>query len=165
MAEPRVRIYLSRFRTEKQKELLKLLNDKKLQTEVNTIIGKEINVFVPKKRGALRRSMTATPETISWGKGLPYARYQYNGQVYGPNFPIIKGGRIVAWRSRKGMKKYPTGRELGVPGVWKGWKFGYTKSQSHHHWDRYFTYKPKQRANLKITRILKRECKRRGLNK
>lgn len=159
----RVRIFLSRFRTDKQKKLMKLLNDKKIQIEANTIVAKEINVFVPKKRGALRRSMSVTPESISWGKGLPYARYQYNGQVYGPNFPIIKSGRIVAWRSRKGMKKHPMNRELGVPGEWKGWKFGYTKHLSHHHWDREFRYRPKQRANLAVTRMLQRECKLRGL--
>lgn len=44
----------------------------------------------------------------------PYAHYQYYGQVYGPSFPIFEddSGVPTKWRSRKGIKKHPTGREL-----------------------------------------------------
>lgn len=159
-----VRIFLSRFRTEKQKKLLALLNDKDIKIKVNTIVKDAINEnFVPMKTGALRKSANVTPESISWGKGLKYAGYQYRGVVYGPNHPIIRANRIVGWYSTPGMTKHPTGRELGVPGYWMGWRFGYTTSGTHHHWDRYFRYMPKLKANLEITRMLKRECKKRGL--
>lgn len=160
---PTVNIQLERFRTKKQQKLLAMLDDKSVQKQCNTIIKDAINQFVPKKSGALRRSAIVTYKSITWGRGLPYAHYQYEGEVYGPNIPIIKEGTIVGWRSIPGMQKYPTGRELGIPGEWMGWKFGYTTPGTHHHWDEYFKYAPKQKANLEITRLLKRECKNRGL--
>lgn len=155
---------VEQFRTKKQKKLLEMLNDKNVKAEVNVRIKDAINRFVPRKSGALRASARAYPDYISWGEGLAqYARYQYYGEVYGPNRPIIRQGRIVGWFSTPGRPKYPTGRELGIPGYWKGWRFGYTTKGTHHHWDRYFTYFPKMKTNLEITRYLKRECKRRGL--
>ena len=182
MANPRITIQLDRFRTAKQQKLLKLLNDKEIRKEVNERIKDSINEFVPMKSGALRKSARVTANTISWGTGLKYARYQYFGEVYGPNYPIVQngtlsgffraggkrypifsGGTITGWYSIPGMKKHPTGRELGVPGFWRGWRFGYTTPGTHHHWDQYYKYLPKLRTNLEITRLLKKECKNRGL--
>ena len=158
-----VKIELDKFRTKRQQQLLKLLNDPKVQKRINQYIADAIKPFVPKKSGKLRRSVIVGPKSISWGRGLKYAHYQYEGEVYGPNHPIIKRGTIVGWYSTPGMTKYPTGRELGVPGEWRGWKFGYTTSGTRHHWDRAFTYQVKLKANQEITRYLKRECKSRGL--
>lgn len=160
-----VEIKLERFRTEKQQKLLQMLNDDNVRVEINTRIKDAINKFVPKKSGALRASANVYPDKITWGEGLKYARYQYGGEVYGPNHPIIRNGKIVGWYSTPGMQKYPTGRELGIPGYWKGWRFGYTTKGTHHHWDQYFRYFPKMKANLEITRYLKKECKKRGLKK
>ena len=175
---PVVTVDVSHFRTKKQQQLLAMLNDKGVKTKCNEMILKTINDFVPMKTGALRKSGRATSEFIIWGEGLEYARYQYGGEVYGPNLPGLENGS-PAWRSRKGKPKHPMGRELGVPGFallrpkWqKGgqpysglvlYKFGYTTPGTHHHWDRYFTYAPKMKTNLEITRYLKAECKRRGL--
>lgn len=179
-----VNIQLERFRTDKQQELLKLLNDKKVQKQVNVYIKDAINEFVPMKSGALRRSAIVTHKSITWGRGLKYARYQYYGEVYGPNYPIVQGGTlsgffrvggkrypvfnggtITGWYSIPDMKKHPTGRELGVPGMWRGWRFGYTTPGTHHHWDNEFKYQVKLKTNQEITRYLKRECKERGLKK
>lgn len=178
--QPVVRIFLNRFRTNKQRELLAMLNDKSVKLQVNEIIKDGMNEFVPMKTGALRASADVTPETISWGKGLKYGRYQYKGEVYGPNFPGAINGS-PEWRSPKGQgSKYPTGREIGSfngvlllrPRWQKGepkvteplpYKFGYTTPGTKHHWDRLFTYQPKMKANLEVTRLLKRECKKRGL--
>ena len=160
-----VNIQLERFRTDKQQELPKLLNDKKVQKQVNVYIKDAINEFVPMKSGALRRSAVATHKSITWGRGLKYARYQYYGEVYGPNYPITRGGTIIGWYSKPGVKKHPTGRELGVPGMWRGWRFGYTTPGTHHHWDNEFKYQVKLKTNQEITRYLKRECKERGLKK
>lgn len=178
-----VRFFVKRFRTKKQQQLLALLNDKDIKVQANTIIKDAINEFVPMKSGALRASADVTPESISWGKGLKYAGYQYRGVVYGPNLPGLEDGS-PAWRSRKGQTKHPTGRELGKAGSatlrvrWKKeggqylrpnpgetatYTFGYTTSGTHHHWDKYFRYLPKLKANIEITRMLKRECKSRGL--
>lgn len=158
-----VKIEVSKFRTKRQQELLKMLNDPKVQKQVNTYIADAITPFVPMKSGRLRRSRIVGPKSISWGRGLKYAHYQYAGEVYGPNFPIIKGGNIVGWYSTPGMKKHPTGRELGIPGEWMGWTFGYTTPGTQHHWDKAFTYQVKLKTNQEVTRYLKRECKRRGL--
>ena len=160
-----ISITLDKFRTKKQQALLKMLNDEDVLVNVNTRIKDAINKFVPKKSGALRESAVVTKDSITWGKGLKYAHYQYMGEVYGPNYPIMNNGKIVGWYSKRGVAKSPTGRELGRPGYWKGWRFGYTTRGTHHHWDQYFRYLPKLKTNIEITRYLKKECKRRGLNK
>lgn len=161
MADGLLTIDTIRFRTDKQKELLQMLNDDRIKTNINLRIKNDINRFVPKKSGHLRRSARVTPDAIVWS--TPYAHYQYMGEVYGPNHPIIRNRTIVGWYSTPGRKKEPTGRELGVPGYWMGWRFGYTTPGTHHHWDQYFTYYVKMKTNQKITRYLKAECKRRGL--
>ena len=43
-------------------------------------------------------------------QNTPYARYQYYGEVYGPNYPIFEGDNIVGYYSPP--KKHPTGKEL-----------------------------------------------------
>lgn len=40
----------------------------------------------------------------------PYAHYQYEGEVYGPNYPIKDQGIIVGWYSPP--HKTPTGKKL-----------------------------------------------------
>lgn len=68
--------------------------------------------FTPRITGQLIRSATLGT-VIGSGKivyNAPYARYQYYGIVYGPNFPVIEDGKIVGWKSPK--KKYPTNRKL-----------------------------------------------------
>ena len=158
-----IKIEVQKFRTTKQEELLKLLNDKQVRKQINTLIKDAINPFVPMKSGALRRSAIVTHLSITWGRGLKYGRYQYYGEVYGPNYPIVRDGAIVGWYSKPGVKKHPTGRELGVPGEWRGWRFGYTTPGTQHHWDKKFTYEVKLKTNQEITRYLKKECKKRGL--
>ena len=51
------------------------------------------------------------------GSGLvvyntPYAHYQNEGIVYGPNIPIHDGEVLVGFFSPPGRRKYPTDREL-----------------------------------------------------
>lgn len=160
-----IKISTENFRTTKQQKLIAMLNDKAVQKEANKYIKDAITPFVPMKSGALRRSAIVTHKSISWGRGLKYAHYQYMGEVYGPNLPIVRNGTIIGWYSIPGSQKHPTGRELGIPGEWMGWKFGYTTPGTKHHWDNAFKYQVKMKANQEITRYLKRECKRRGLSK
>ena len=44
----------------------------------------------------------------------PYAHYQYMGEVYGPNIPIIdpETGVLMGWFSPPGRPKHPTGEKL-----------------------------------------------------
>lgn len=167
-----IEVDITGFRTKKQKALIELLQDKRVQKQANEILAKYVNHFVPMRNGDLRRSAKATADTISWGEGLskPYAIYQYNGQIFGPNFPIIRGGRIVGWYSRRGEKKHPTGRMMGpyrMGNSWLGYDFGYTTPGTGHHWDEKFnkSIRWKAQAGIEITRFLKKECKRRGLKR
>lgn len=68
--------------------------------------------YTPMRTGALIRSATLGTKI---GSGhivynSPYARYQYYGEIYGPNIPIYKDGELMGWFSPP--KKRPTGREI-----------------------------------------------------
>lgn len=68
--------------------------------------------YTPFLSGALIKSATIGT-VIGSGtikQNTPYARYQYYGEVYGPNIPIIKDGVLEGFYSPP--KKSPTGREL-----------------------------------------------------
>lgn len=70
--------------------------------------------YTPFLNGVLEKSATLST-VIGSGEvrqNTPYARYQYYGQVYGPNIPIHEGGLVVGYFSPKGQKKHPTGRPL-----------------------------------------------------
>lgn len=80
-------------------------------------LKKKCDPYVPMLSGNLAESATIYPsgdeEGLHYGgAGIPYAHYQYYGEVYGPNFPIYEDGVIVGWRSRKNEKKHPMGRKL-----------------------------------------------------
>lgn len=168
---------VSKLRTDKQKELLKTLNDDKVKIKVNTYIAKAMNEFVPKKSGALRRSVKVTPDSISWT--APYAHYQWKGEVWGPNFPIIglkENGSIgvLDWRSKS--PKHPTGRKLGQPGTWnpekEDWNhdevlldyvFGYTTPETLDHWNEQYTGELKAITDQKITDYLGKELAKRKI--
>lgn len=163
-ADGYIKISVDIGKTALQKKLLAIMSDRHSKEEVHKELGEFCEPFVPKKSGELRKSMHATATGVSWS--TPYAHYQYEGEVYGPNLPIIARGdptnRIWGWYSRK--PKHPTGRELGVPGVWRGWKFGYSEPGTAHHWFDVAVRSRGMRAYTnRVTNILKRRAKR--LNK
>lgn len=146
------------------KYLKKLLYDPKVRIDINKKIGDAINPYVPKRSGALQDSMEVFEDRIVWGKGLAYAQYQFGGQVYGKNYPIVRNGTIIGWYSKKGVKKTPTRREIGVPGELRGWKFGYTTPGTAHHWVDVYQWNLRSKVNKEITNLVKQECKARGLS-
>ena len=176
-------------RLSKIQELIGWFEEGSVRIAINKKIGNAINQFVPQDNiGDLRDSMEITHHTVEWGENLDYAHYQYEGEIYGKNYPIIHGGEfkgyfntssnkrlpvfsggtITGWYSLPGVEKYPTGRELGKPGYYKGWKFGYTTPGTQHHWiDAYLQNKNdvRRRTNISIAQFLKRRCKEYGLNK
>lgn len=162
---PSVRVKVSKFvtPTDLQRKLLEIIGNDRVKRGVNQIIGERANEYVPMESGALRESMKVGPNTITWGQGLDYARYQYGGEVYAPNYPITVGRKdnkmVVGWRTPPGTTKYPTGRELGVPGEWHGWKFGYTTPGTHHHWIAEMLNNEQRAMNVQITAYLKRAAK------
>ena len=62
-----------------QEFLNKLAYDSTVLTNINNIIGTNLNQFVPMQSGALRGSMYADAEGVHWN--TPYAHYQYEGEV------------------------------------------------------------------------------------
>ncbi len=68
--------------------------------------------YTPMRTGALIRSATLGTK-IGSGRivyNSPYARYQYYGEIYGPNIPVYKDSELMGWFSPP--KKHPTGREI-----------------------------------------------------
>lgn len=72
--------------------------------------------YCPWDTGTLAKSPYAVT-TIGSGRVVypgPYARYQYYGEVYGPNIPVFEddSGEPTRFFSPPGQKKHPTGRSI-----------------------------------------------------
>ncbi len=80
---------------------------------VHTQLKRFCTPYVPREEGILNDSAVPTPEYLEY-RG-PYAHYQWEGEVYGPNFPIYENGVFAGFRSPKNKSKHPTGRELQHP--------------------------------------------------
>lgn len=79
--------------------------------------------YCPFDTGTLAKSPYGAT-TIGSGQVVypgPYARYQYYGEIYGPNIPVFEddSGEPTRFFSPPGRKKHPTGRQMD-----------YTKSKS-----------------------------------
>lgn len=75
--------------------------------------------YVPMDVGTLAKSPYANSvigsgEIIYGGPGIPYARYLYYGEVYGPSIPVFEDDSDTPsrWFSPPGQKKIPTGRPI-----------------------------------------------------
>lgn len=88
-------------------------NLKEAQKLLNMQVVADCDPLIPFQQGALRNSINY-PQGIYGGEieyNTPYAHYQYEGEVYGPNIPIKDAeGNITGWWSPP--KKNPTGRLL-----------------------------------------------------
>lgn len=88
-------------------------NLKEAQKLLNMQVVADCDSLIPFQQGALRNSVNY-PQGIYGGEieyNMPYAHYQYMGEVYGPNIPIRDTeGNITGWYSPP--KKHPTGRQL-----------------------------------------------------
>jgi len=84
--------------------------DKTLKKFANAELARFCEPYVPSQTNTLAQKNRITSEAVTYPG--PYAHYQYTGEVYGPNFPIRENGHIIAWRSRKNVKKHPMGRRL-----------------------------------------------------
>ena len=147
------------WRTALQRDLLDLVSDDYVLESINYILVNEMRPYVPYKTGRLVGSVQVGPREIRYA--TPYARYQYYGEVYGPNYwvPITRGANggwdksgEWGWRSPKRKPKYPTGRALTyhTPGTTSFW---YEEMM----------LQRRQSVNLQITSLLKRHARSRGL--
>ena len=112
--------------------------------EMGAIARDTFNKYVPYRHGALRRSckVLITNDTVSlnWGNGLPYAHYQYMGEIYDENHVYFRNGVSAGWYSSPTKK--PSGRFF-IPNrrytlFDKNHKYicrlGYTTRNTTHHW-------------------------------
>lgn len=84
-----------------------------VQKYVDNEVIRQCEPYVPAQTNYLATSAYGATDI---GSGMvvypgPYAHYQYMGEVYGPNIPMIIGGEL-AFRSPPGQIKYPTGRPI-----------------------------------------------------
>lgn len=79
-----------------------------LMTECHNLLAKYLEPYVPMDEGNLAHNISVTSKAVSYLS--PYAHYQHEGVVYGPNIPIIENGVIVGWWSPP--NKQPTGASL-----------------------------------------------------
>lgn len=89
--------------------LARLIYRKDVKLGVQSIFYKMCSPYVPFDTGMLDQSVRITPQYVAYTQ--PYAHYQYEGIIYGPNIPFFdKNGKIIKWRSPKDKPKHPTGR-------------------------------------------------------
>lgn len=86
------------------------INNSRTMLAIHNQLAKMCDPYVPMREGALAQTVQISPTGVRYTQ--PYARYQYYGQVYGPNIPIIENGQIVGWFSPPGQKKHPTGQYM-----------------------------------------------------
>lgn len=100
--------------TKSERQILSDLGVQKggrVQTALDAEIVKDCARYAPFDSGTLAHTVTGI------GSGLisydvPYAHYQYYGEVYGPNIPLYDGEILTGFFSPKGQTKHPTGRPL-----------------------------------------------------
>lgn len=101
-------VYLDELGLERWFE--QLCSDEQTMLEIHNLYAKMMDPYVPMQEGVLSQSTEITSQSVKYTQ--PYAHYQYEGAVYGPNIPITEGGEIVGFFSPPGQKKYPTGASL-----------------------------------------------------
>lgn len=87
-----------------------IIPDEAAKMYICTTAARFMEPYVPMQTGTLSQSPLIDTEGVTYD--TPYAHYQYVGEVYGPNIPIMQGGAIVGWWSPPGQKKHPTGRAI-----------------------------------------------------
>ena len=88
----------------------------RVQTAIDNAVISYSIPYVPWETGTLAKSpyRASVPGSGRIVYPGPYARYQYYGNVYGPNIPVFEddSGVPTRWFSPPGQKKHPTGKLL-----------------------------------------------------
>lgn len=82
--------------------------DEATMTECHNTMVIYMDPYVPMKEGDLSKNVEVNAERVRYLS--PYAHYQFEGMVYGPNIPIMENGVIVGWWSPP--NKQPTGAQI-----------------------------------------------------
>ena len=104
---------------------LEALIDDSTKAAIHNLLAKMCDPYVPFADGTLSTNLEINSKYVRYIS--PYAHYQYTGEVYGPNIPIIENGQIVGWFSIPGKTKHPTGEKLTYSGD--------VHPQATDHWD------------------------------
>ena len=84
--------------------------DDPLKEYANMQLARYCEPYVPMNSGMLFSSAQITPEAVTYPG--PYAHYQWEGVVYGPNYPITENGILVGFFSKPDTPKVKTDRLL-----------------------------------------------------
>lgn len=85
----------------------------RVQQQFVLMCAKAMDPYVPMQTGTLKNSRVIVPDGVIYPG--PYAHYQYMGEIWGPNVPIMQNGMIVGFFSK--ALKHPTGRPLTYHGA------------------------------------------------
>ena len=107
MAEIKIGVQISDVLRDKISEI----NNTATMLAIHNTLAKRCDPYVPFLEGPLSQTVQVSATEVRYVQ--PYARYQYYGQIYGPNIPIKNAdGEIEGWFSPPGQKKHPTGRMM-----------------------------------------------------
>lgn len=121
-----------------------LVRDNQTMLEIHNLYAKMMEPYVP--FGSDLGNMEVTPEYVRYN--TPYAHYDYIGEVYGPNIPIIEDGIVVGWFSKPGEQKHLTGRQLQ-----------FQKPKASAYWDKAMLAEKREEFCTQVERILARRAK------
>ena len=79
------------------------------QTILDNEVLKRLRNYVPYNTGTLYNSLfwSTVPGEGRIIQSAPYSRYLYYGEVYGPNYPLIEGGKIIGFFTNADGKRCP----------------------------------------------------------
>jgi len=92
------------------RDKLEQINNPTTMLAIHNALARRCDPYVPMRSGMLASSGMANISAHGVTYTTPYARYQYYGEIYGPNIPIWEDGEIVSWWSPP--NKRPTGRYM-----------------------------------------------------
>lgn len=96
---------------DKFNSLINVEQNARVKTAIHSNLKTRVDPYTPMKEGPLSQGARVDKDGVHYSQ--VYAWYQYMGEVWGPNWPIMQNGVIVGWRSPKGKgSKHPTGRHL-----------------------------------------------------
>lgn len=121
-----------------------LIHDQQTMLEIHNLYAKMMEPYVP--FGSDLGNMEVTAEYVKYD--TPYAHYDYIGEVYGPNIPIVQDGIVVGWFSIPNKKKEPTGRQLT-----------FQKPKASAHWDKAMLAEKRDEFVKQVERILARRAR------
>jgi hypothetical protein len=130
-------------------EKLNKLIDDEVMLEVHNLFAKMCDPYVPMKEGFLSQKLEITKDYVRYTQ--PYAHYQYIGNVYGPNIPIMEDGKIVGWFSPPGETKHPTGKQLEYSTE--------MHPKATREWDKVMMSEQGDLFKQQVTEILRKRCK------